>query len=108
PVGPAPAAVPAGNAVTEKLPAAAPPSLRAKAYGQLRMNAALPCCQTDLELSSANVVTSFGLMVPTHPAALSSAATAFALSMLTTPSGSTICPPALEWIHSRPLTVRPS
>src|SRR5680860_1271867 len=58
---------------------------RANAYGQLRMNAELPPCQTARASSSMYVVTPSGEIVPTQPAARSNAAIASGLFTVTVP-----------------------
>ena len=47
-------------------------------------------------------------MVPTQPLAISSALTAFSLLTEIVPSGSMICPPPFDLIHSSALQVSPS
>src|SRR5687768_4125376 len=105
-----PSPSPIGNCVTPTFPTSGESGacVTEKAYGQLRMNAALPGANALRLDGSLYVVTSSGDMVPTQPRARSNEAMAAGLLTVTVPSGSIMRPPPLEYCHSSASHVRPS
>src|SRR5215211_4668219 len=106
----APSPSPIGNWATPTFPTSGESAawVTEKAYGQLRMNAALPGANALRDDGSLYVVTSSGEIVPTQPRARSNEAIACGLLTVTVPSGSMMRPPPFEYCHSRASQVRPS